>query len=109
MKRKILKVIKGNQERPRLIMYRSLRQISAQIIDDDAGKTLVSASTLEETLAKKLKSTRDMNAAKLIGTEIAKRALDKGIKKVVFDRKKMRFHGRVAGLADAARAAGLEF
>ena len=109
MKRNKAKQIKGNQERPRLVMYRSLRQISAQIIDDDAGKTLASASTLEEVLAKKLKSTRDMNAAKLIGTEIAKRALDKGIKKVVFDRKKMRFHGRVKGLTDAARAAGLQF
>ena len=109
MKRKIIKKILGTKERPRLAMFRSLRHIYAQVIDDDSQKTLVQASTLEKALGKKKKSSRNLDAAKLIGSEVAKRALDKGIKKIVFDRRGRRFHGRVKALADAAREAGLEF
>lgn len=109
MKRKIERRIKGNAERPRLSVFRSLRQITAQVIDDDHGKTLVAASTLEKEFAKKLKSKRNLAAAKTIGAEIAKRAIAKKISKVVFDRGRMRFHGRIKALADAARSAGLNF
>lgn len=90
-------------------MYRSLSHIFAQVIDDDLGYTLASASTMEKVFLKKLKSTRDVAAAKAIGKEIARRATEKGIKQVVFDRGDKRFHGRVKTLADAARDGGLEF
>ena len=90
-------------------MYRSLSHISAQIIDDDKGHTLASASTLEPSFQKKLKSTRDIAAAKAIGETVAQRAVEQGIKQVVFDRGDKRFHGRVKTLADAARTGGLDF
>ena len=109
MKRNIARKIKGTAQRPRLVMYRSLSHIFAQIIDDDLGHTLASASTMEKVFHKKLKSTRDVAAAKAIGEEVARRAIEKGIKKVVFDRGNKRFHGRVKTLADTARAGGLEF
>ena len=90
-------------------MYRSLSHITAQIIDDDKGHTLAAASTLEKTFQKKLKSTRDVAAAKAIGEAVASRAIEAGVKQVVFDRGNKRFHGRVKTLADAARAGGLDF
>jgi len=81
----------------------------AQIIDDEAGRTLVSANTLQKDVASDLKKTDDIEAAKAVGTVIAKRALEQGIKEVVFDRAGYIYHGKVQALADAAREAGLEF
>ena len=101
--------ISGTAQRPRLSVYRSLNNIYAQIIDDVAQNTLVSASTLDEELKGKLKGTGNKEAAKAVGELIAKRAIEKGIKAVVFDRGGYIYHGRVKELADAARDAGLEF
>ncbi len=98
--------ISGTAARPRLNVYRSLANIYAQIIDDEKGITLVSANTQEKAFAN---YGGNIEAAKAIGTEIAKRALDKGIKEVVFDRGGYVYHGRVAALAEAAREAGLKF
>lgn len=95
--------------RPRLTIFRSGRHIYAQVIDDNAGVTLVAASTLEEKLKGKLGSGGNCKGAEMIGREIAQRALSKGIKQVSYDRGPYRFHGRLAALAEAARAAGLEF
>jgi large subunit ribosomal protein L18 len=95
----------GTLERPRLNVYRSLNHIYAQVIDDQKGETLVSASTL--TL--KLKTGGNVEAAKEIGKAVAEKAVAKGIKQVVFDRGGFLYHGRVKALADAAREAGLEF
>ena len=107
--KRVRKRVFGTPERPRLCVYKSLRYIYAQIIDDTKGHTLVAASSLEPELRGKLKSTKDMEAAKAVGRLIAERALAKGIKRVVFDRGGYPYHGRVAALADAAREAGLEF
>jgi large subunit ribosomal protein L18 len=101
--------IKGTPERPRLAVYRSERHIYAQIIDDIAGRTIVSASTVDKELREKLTKTWNQEAAKEVGKLIAKRAAEKGIKKIVFDRGGFKFHGRIKSLADAAREAGLEF
>jgi large subunit ribosomal protein L18 len=97
--------LSGTAERPRLNVYRSLNHIYAQMIDDQKGETIVSASSL----ALKLKTGGNVASAKEIGKEIAERAVAKGIKKVVFDRGGYLYHGRVKALADAAREAGLEF
>lgn len=101
--------IHGTAERPRLNVYRSLNHIYAQIIDDDAGETLISASTLDEEVKGKVEKTCNVDAAKVVGEVVGKRALDKGIKNVVFDRSGYKYHGRVKALADAAREAGLNF
>jgi large subunit ribosomal protein L18 len=93
----------GTEARPRLNVYRSLNNIYAQVIDDQTGTTLVSASTI------KLKTGGNIAAAKEIGKEVAAKAVEKGIKKVVFDRGGYLYHGRIKALADAAREAGLEF
>lgn len=106
---RIRKKISGSSERPRLSVYKSLRYIYAQIIDDSRGYTLVSASSLEKELKEQLKSTDNMEAAQLVGKIIAQRALEKGIKRVVFDRGGFLYHGRIKALADSARAEGLEF
>jgi len=98
--------ISGTAERPRLNVYRSLANIYAQIIDDEKGVTLVSASTQDKGFEN---YGGNVEAAKAIGTEIAKRALEKGINEVVFDRGGYVYHGRVAALAEAAREAGLKF
>jgi large subunit ribosomal protein L18 len=95
----------GTAERPRLNVYRSLNHIYAQVIDDQKGETLVSASTLQA----KAKTGGNVAAAKEIGKTIAEQAVAKGIKQVVFDRGGYLYHGRVKALADAAREAGLEF
>ena len=97
--------MQGTAERPRLNVYRSLNHIYAQVIDDAKGATLVSASTV----AAKAKSGGNVAAAREIGKQVAERAKEKGIKKVVFDRGGYLYHGRVKALADAAREAGLEF
>lgn len=106
---RVRKKIKGTSARPRLNVFRSLKQIYAQVIDDTTGTTLVAASTLDEALKGKLKFGGNKEAAKEVGTLIAKKAIDKGIKQVVFDRGGYIYHGRVKELADAAREAGLEF
>jgi large subunit ribosomal protein L18 len=101
----------GTAERPRLAVFRSLKHIYAQVIDDFTGKTLASAATLSKGAAKDSKTPYGGNAAaaKQIGKLIAERALEAGIKEVVFDRGGHRYHGRVKALADAAREAGLRF
>ena len=99
----------GTAERPRLAVFRSNSHVYAQVIDDVNGKTLVSASTLEKDIKAELKNTDDIEAASKIGDVVAKRALEKGIKTVVFDRGGYIYHGKVQALADAAREAGLEF
>ncbi len=101
--------ISGTADRPRLSVYRSLNNIYAQIIDDVAQNTIVSASTLDGEIKGKLKGTGNKEAAKAVGELVAKRAIEKGIKVVVFDRGGYIYHGRVKELADAAREAGLEF
>ena len=99
----------GTAERPRLSVFRSNNHMYAQIIDDTVGNTLVSASTLEKDVKSELEKTNNVEAAAYLGTVIAKRALDKGIKTVVFDRGGFIYQGKVAALAEAAREAGLEF
>ncbi|MBC7331678.1 MAG: 50S ribosomal protein L18 [Synergistetes bacterium] len=107
--RRLRKKIKGTSERPRLCVFKSLNHIYAQIIDDEKGHTLVSASTLSPELKGKYGHGGNVEAAKLVGQLIARKALEKGIKKVVFDRGGHKYHGAVKALADAARAEGLEF
>ena len=102
---RIREKLAGTAERPRLNVYRSLNHIYAQVVDDQKGETLVSASSL----ALKLKSGGNVAAAKEIGKAVAEKAVAKGIKQVVFDRGGYLYHGRVKALADAAREAGLEF
>jgi large subunit ribosomal protein L18 len=97
----------GTAERPRLNVFRSNKHIYAQVIDDEKQVTIASASTLDKEL--NLESTSNVEAAAKVGELVAKRALEKGIKKVVFDRGGYLYHGRVKALADAAREAGLEF
>ncbi|AMX84829.1 50S ribosomal protein L18 [Geobacillus subterraneus] len=104
---RIRKKIVGTTERPRLSVFRSNKHIYAQIIDDTKSATIVSASTLDKEFG--LDSTNNIDAAKKVGELVAKRALEKGIKQVVFDRGGYLYHGRVKALADAAREAGLEF
>lgn len=107
--KRIRKHINGTAERPRLCVFRSSRHIYAQIIDDESGHTLVCASTLEKELRDQLKGLSKTEQAAAIGKLIAQRALEKGIKTVVFDRGGYKYHGRVKALADASREAGLEF
>ena len=99
----------GTAERPRLAVFRSNNHMYAQIIDDTVGNTLVSASTLEKAVKSELEKTNNVDAAAYLGTVIAKRAIEKGIKTVVFDRGGFIYQGKIAALADAAREAGLEF
>ena len=99
----------GTPERPRLAVFRSNNHMYAQIIDDTVGNTLVSASTLEKAVKAELEKTNNVDAAAYLGTVIAKRALEKGITKVVYDRGGFLYQGKIAALADAAREAGLEF
>jgi large subunit ribosomal protein L18 len=103
--RRIRRKVKGSGERPRLAVYRSLNHIYAQVVDDQLGKTIVSASTTE----KDLRGTTggNLDAARRIGKAIAERALEKGIESVVFDRGGYLYHGRIKALTDAAREAGL--
>ena len=101
--------LSGSQDRPRLAVFRSNKHIYAQVIDDVAGRTLVAASTMEKAVASGLEGTANVDAAKAIGTLVAKRALEKGIGTVVFDRGGYVYHGKVQALADAAREAGLVF
>ena len=106
---KIRNRFSGTAERPRPAVFRSNNHMYAQIIDDTVGNTLVSASTLEKEIKAELEKTNNVDAAAYLGTVIAKRAIEKGIKEVVFDRGGFIYQGKVAALADAAREAGLEF
>jgi large subunit ribosomal protein L18 len=99
----------GTPERPRLAVFRSNTHMYAQIIDDTVGNTLVAASTLQKDVKAELQKTNDVAAAAYLGTVIAKKALEKGIKTVVFDRGGFIYQGKIKALADAAREAGLEF
>ena len=99
----------GTAERPRLSVFRSNNHMYAQIIDDTVGNTLVSACTLEKDVKAELEKTNNVDAAAYLGTVIAKRAIEKGIKTVVFDRGGFIYQGKIAALADAAREAGLKF
>ena len=101
--------LSGTAERPRLAVFRSNNHMYAQIIDDTVGNTLVAASTLEKSVKAELEKTNNVDAAAYLGTVIAKRALEKGITKVVYDRGGFLYQGKIAALADAAREAGLEF
>jgi large subunit ribosomal protein L18 len=107
--RRVRAKIAGTPERPRLNVYRSLTSIYAQVIDDVAGHTLVSASTIDRELRGQLEGKSKTEAAKLVGELVARRAQAAGVKQVIFDRGGYRYHGRVKALADGAREAGLEF
>lgn len=106
---RIRKNLSGTPEMPRLCVFRSNKNISAQIIDDVNGVTLVSASTIDKELKSEIKYGGNKEAAKIVGEAIGKRALDKGIETVCFDRGGFLYHGRVKELADGARSAGLKF
>ena len=99
----------GTAERPRLAVFRSNNHMYAQIIDDTVGNTLVSASTLQKDVKAELEKTNNVDAAAYLGTVIAKKAMEKGITSVVFDRGGFIYHGKIKALADAAREAGLNF
>ena len=106
---KIRNRFSGTAERPRLAVFRSNNHMYAQIIDDTVGKTLVSASTVQKDVKAELEKTNNVDAAAYLGTVIAKRAIEKGINTVVFDRGGFIYQGKIKALADAAREAGLEF
>ncbi len=106
---RVRKNVTGTLDRPRISVFRSLAEIYAQVIDDEAGLTLVSASTVDHELREKVKGLKKTEQARLVGELVGKRAIDKGIKQVVFDRGGFRYIGRVKALADGARKAGLEF
>lgn len=101
--------ISGTAQKPRLAVFRSNKHIYAQIIDDTIGNTLAAASTMEAAVKDKVEKTSDVEAAKAVGEAIAKKALEKGINTVVFDRGGFVYHGKIQALADAAREAGLQF
>jgi large subunit ribosomal protein L18 len=106
---RVRKHVNGTASRPRLNVYRSLNEIYVQVIDDDKGHTLASASTIDNELRKKTKGLTKKEQAKLVGETVAERAKKKGIKEVVFDRGGYKYIGRVAALAEGAREKGLQF
>jgi large subunit ribosomal protein L18 len=106
---RVRKGVKGTPERPRLAIFRSLHHISAQVIDDSAGRTLAAASTYEADVRKGASASANADAAATVGKAVAERAKAAGVTKVVFDRGGYLYHGRVKALADAAREAGMEF
>ena len=101
--------LQGTESRPRLSVFRSLQIVSAQVIDDIKGQTLVAASSLDEEIKGKTSGKKKIEVSKLVGTLIAKRAMEKGITKVAFDRGGYKYHGRVKAIGDAAREQGLKF
>ncbi|MFV2071401.1 MAG: 50S ribosomal protein L18 [Thermoanaerobaculales bacterium] len=109
IKRRYRDAVHGTGDRPRLSVFRSLRHVYAQVIDDDRGVTLAAASTLEKATAGDLSSTSNIEAGKRLGELIAERAKEKGVEAVVFDRGGFRFHGVVHAIAEGAREAGLKF
>lgn len=106
---RVRKYISGTADRPRLAVFRSSTEIYAQVIDDVAGNTLVSASSIDRALREELKGLNKTEQSRLVGKLVAERAIDKGVSTVVFDRGGFRYIGRVKALADAAREAGLKF
>ncbi len=106
---RVRKNVQGTLQRPRLSVFRSLSEIYAQIIDDNAGQTIVSASTIDQELRAKTEGLKKSEQAKLVGKMLAERAKDKGVQTVVFDRGGFKYSGRVKALADGAREGGLEF
>jgi large subunit ribosomal protein L18 len=106
---RVRKNLTGTTERPRLNVFRSLSGIYAQVIDDQAGRTLISASSVDRDLREKMKGLKKSEQAKLVGKTLAERAKDKGIQAVVFDRGGYRYIGRVKAFADGAREGGLQF
>ena len=106
---RIRKHVNGTAERPRMVVFRSNKQIYAQVIDDEAGKTLAAAASNDKALAAECKGKTGIEAAAIVGKAVAERALAAGITTVSFDRGGYLFHGRVKSLADAAREGGLEF
>ncbi|HKO05398.1 MAG TPA: 50S ribosomal protein L18 [Candidatus Acidoferrales bacterium] len=107
--RRVRLKVSGTAERPRLCVFRSSTHLYAQVIDDSAGQTLVSASSVDKEMRKQFKGGGNVAAAKIVGQAVAERARAKGIAQVVFDRGGYRYHGRVKALAEAAREAGLKF
>ena len=101
--------VQGTQQRPRLSVFRSLSEIYAQVIDDKAGHTIVSASSIDQELRATMKGLKKSEQAKMVGKTLAERAKDKGVQTVVFDRGGFKYSGRVKALADGAREGGLEF
>jgi large subunit ribosomal protein L18 len=108
-KKRIRKKVFGTPDRPRLSVFRSAKHIYAQIVDDTAGQTISSASTLDETVKSNTDIESKVAAAQLVGKLVAERALEKGIKQVVFDRNGFLYHGRIKAISDGAREAGLGF
>ncbi|MBI4266820.1 MAG: 50S ribosomal protein L18 [Chloroflexi bacterium] len=106
---RVRKKVEGISSRPRLSVFRSLNHIYAQVIDDTKGNTMVSASTLDPEIKTVTNGKKKADEAQLVGSVLARRARDKGIEQVVFDRGGYKYHGRVKALADAARQAGLKF
>ncbi len=106
---RIRKHVNGTAERPRMVVFRSNRQIYVQVVDDEQGRTLVAAASNDKALAAECNGKNGIDAAAVVGKAIAERAKEKGISKVSFDRGGYLFHGRVKSLADAAREGGLEF
>ena len=106
---RVRKNIAGTQQRPRVSIFRSLSEIYAQVIDDQAGNTIASASSIDHELRGKMKGLKKSEQAKVVGKALAERALSKGVKTVVFDRGGFKYTGRVKALADGAREGGLEF
>ncbi len=107
--RRVRRRVAGTADRPRLAVFRSLKHIYAQVIDDRTGRTLVSASTLDRQVRQQVRNGGNVAAAKVVGRVVAERARAAGIERVVFDRGGYKYHGRVQALADAAREAGLQF
>jgi large subunit ribosomal protein L18 len=107
--RRVRKHVVGTPEQPRLNVFRSLRHIYAQVVDDSQGHTLVSASTIDPQVRAQLDGLARTEQARVVGKVLAERALSQGVKKVIFDRGGYKYHGRVKALADAAREGGLEF
>jgi large subunit ribosomal protein L18 len=108
-KERIRKKVSGTPERPRLSVYKSLNHIYAQVVDDTTGRTLASASTVSKALRGEVKEGSKTEAAKKVGAAVARAALEKGVKQVVFDRNGFDYHGRIAAVAQAAREGGLQF
>lgn len=106
---RVRKRLQGTAERPRLAVYRSHKNIAAQVIDDSEGRTLLAVSTLDGSLRSQVKYGGNKAAAEVVGRAIAEKALAAGVKQVCFDRREYQYHGRVAALAEAARGAGLSF
>ncbi len=109
IKMRVRKKVRGTAEKPRLTVYKSNKYIYVQAIDDDGGRTIASASSIEKDFREKQDRTKGIEASKLVGEMIAERLISKGIKKVVFDRNGYKYHGKVKALADGARGKGLEF